>query len=66
MKLSLIRRKVWVFDYLIPILSWRWCVIEIQQEMLCMGGDIAWFDKEVVIFKSNSKEKCLTLMSEIQ
>lgn len=58
-------KKVWCFDYFVPLFLWRWCVVEEYQGDLMMGGDIAHYDAERVIFKSKNKEKCESLVSKL-
>lgn len=59
-------KKVWCFDYVIPLCLWRWCVVEEYQEDLMIGGVIEYVDAERILFKSRNLHKCNSLLEKIK
>ena len=66
MKHNIVYKKTWCINYLVPVRLWQWCVIEEYQDMIAMGGDIAWVDKERVVFKSKDKAGCVDLLKKLE
>lgn len=58
-------KKVWCFKYIIPILQWRWCVVEHYKDSVFLYVETTMYDCERIVFSSVSVDTCKSMIDKL-